>query len=232
MEIFLPMPTRTDGVPKTAARRPATKAAPRRAKLKPTVGAYPAEWERIETLKDGTPFLLRPLVPADADELRRQVSRSDPEDMRLRFFSPIKQISDTLLERLIRLDYDRTMALVAIGKDAAGAEEGWGVARLSADEERTEAEFAVAVFSDMKGRGLGRLLMARLIEYARARGFRRLYGDVLRENTPMLGLCQAIGFEIDGGQVREPGVVHLSLDLTKRTRTRTKKPSGVGIGGA
>lgn len=224
------MPASADGAPKRPARKPAGGARPRAPKLKPTVGAYPAEWERMERLKDGTPFLLRPLKRDDGAELSRQVSRSDPEDMRLRFFSPIRQLSDALLERLIGLDYDRTMALVAIGKDAAGADEGWGVARLSANEERTEAEFAVAVFSGMKGRGLGRLLMTRLIEYARARGFRRLYGEVLRENAPMLGLCQAIGFEIRGGAVEEPGVVHLSLDLKKRARA--KKPSGVGVGGA
>jgi acetyltransferase len=42
------------------------------------------------------------------------------------------------------------------------------VVRVVADPDNVEAEFAVAVRSDMKGRGLGGLLMQKLIGYCRA----------------------------------------------------------------
>ncbi len=68
------------------------------------------------------------------------------------------------------------------------------VARLAADPDNVRAEFAIVVRSDMHRRGLGRLLLAHLIEYARSRGISELFGDVLAENRPMLALCSQLGF--------------------------------------
>ncbi|MBM3521865.1 MAG: GNAT family N-acetyltransferase, partial [Alphaproteobacteria bacterium] len=58
------------------------------------------------------------------------------------------------------------------------------------------AEFAVIVRSDLKGRGLGRLLMDRIITHARGRGVGEIVGDILRENTGMLALARDLGFEL------------------------------------
>ena len=71
-----------------------------------------------------------------------------------------------------------------------------GVARLVRDPDNVEAEFALMVRSDLKGRGLGRLLMQALLDYAAARGTRRLVGYVLRENQAMLTLLKPLGFEL------------------------------------
>jgi acetyltransferase len=63
----------------------------------------------------------------------------------------------------------------------------------------------VIVRSDLKGRGLGSLLMRLLIDYARARGIGTLFGEVLAENTAMLALARDLGFSAepaDGGIVR------------------------------
>ncbi|WP_422823031.1 GNAT family N-acetyltransferase [Variovorax humicola] len=72
-----------------------------------------------------------------------------------------------------------------------------GVARTVSDPDNIEAEFAIIVRSDLKGAGLGRLLLAQLIEHARSRGTGRLVGIVLRENERMLKLAHAMGFEDD-----------------------------------
>ena len=48
---------------------------------------------------------------------------------------------------------------------------------------------------DVAGRGLGTLLMRRLIDYARRRGIGEIFGQVLRENRQDAGLCRSLGFE-------------------------------------
>ncbi|HEY2533002.1 MAG TPA: GNAT family N-acetyltransferase, partial [Xanthobacteraceae bacterium] len=68
------------------------------------------------------------------------------------------------------------------------------------------AEYAIAVRSDWKGRGVGFLLMTRLIHIARQRGIGELVGEVLRENHPMLQMCRELGFST-GPQPADPAIV-------------------------
>ena len=83
------------------------------------------------------------------------------------------------------------MALAAL--DAAG--EILGVARLAGDPEGETAEFALLVRSDHQRRGLGRTLMEALIAYAKAHGYRRMWGALAAENQRMLDLAASLGFE-------------------------------------
>jgi acetyltransferase len=73
-------------------------------------------------------------------------------------------------------------------------------------------EYAVLVRSDLKGRGLGWLLMQTLIEYARSEGLRRLEGQVLKENTTMLTMCRELGFAV-ASDPHEAGSCLVGLDL-------------------
>lgn len=66
------------------------------------------------------------------------------------------------------------------------------------------------VRSDLKGRGLGYRLLAELIEYARHRGVRQLFREVLPENATMLRMAEELGF---GRSVQTAGMVRVSLDL-------------------
>jgi acetyltransferase len=127
------------------------------------------------------------------------------EDRRLRFFAPMRELSHPLAARLSQIDYDREMALLA-------QQEGVpiGVARYAADSDRRCAEFAIAVRSDWKGRGVGYLLLTRLIGVARAAGIGELYGEVLHENRRMLDMCHTLDFTIssdpnDGRDRLKPG---------------------------
>jgi len=71
-----------------------------------------------------------------------------------------------------------------------------GIAHFFADPDRQSAEYAIAVRSDWQGRGIGHLLMTRLIGIARQRGVGELVGEVLRETRLMLEMCRALGFTI------------------------------------
>ncbi|MDE1902285.1 MAG: bifunctional acetate--CoA ligase family protein/GNAT family N-acetyltransferase [Alphaproteobacteria bacterium] len=156
---------------------------------------YPTALVEAVTLESGETCLLRPMRPEDASAIEVFFRRLSSEDVRLRFFAPLTQLSPTLLARLTQLDYEREMALLL---SSAGAPESapdiYGVVRLSADPNNENAEFAITVRSDLKGHGIGRLLMKHLITYARSRMLRVLQGDVLRENRMMLELCRELGF--------------------------------------
>jgi acetyltransferase len=159
----------------------------------PAVGPfpYPKELESIGTAHDGTLIALRPVRPEDEPLLQDLFAHMSREDVRLRFFAPIRELTHSFAARLLHIDYDREMALSAQHDGAT-----LGVARYSADPDKQRAEFAIAVRSDWKGHGVGNLLMTRLIEIARAAGIGELFGDVLHENQPMLDMCRELGFTV------------------------------------
>jgi acetyltransferase len=152
---------------------------------------YPAWLESTERLRDGTEVQLRPVRPEDEPLLEDLAAHMSPEDLRLRFFATMRGLSHALAWKLSHIDYDRAMALVAL-KDGVP----FGVGRFHAEEDRRRAEYAIAVRSDWKGRGLGYLLMTRLIAVAREWQIGELVGHVLRENQPMLRMCRELGFSI------------------------------------
>jgi acetyltransferase len=91
----------------------------------------------------------------------------------------------------------------------------YGVARLSADPDYQKGEYAVIVRSDLKGTGIGWILMRQLISYAEAEGLRVLSGDVLKHNTRMLEMCSKLGFEI-AVEPKDPSICKVQLMLPTR----------------
>jgi acetyltransferase len=174
-----------------------------------SIRAYPKELEQDLSVPEVGDCLLRPIRPEDAGAIVRLFQKLTPEDIRLRFFSPWREMPPTQLARLTQIDYDREMAFVLLSP-ATG--EILGVVRLAADPDNVRAEFAVLVRSDLKGHGIGRILMKRLIEHARARGLKELFGEVLAENTLMLALCRELGFTT-GTPAGSAGILRASLQL-------------------
>jgi acetyltransferase len=155
------------------------------------IAPYPQHLATVERLRDGTVLRVRPLRPEDEPMLHDLAAHMTPEDLRLRFFTTTRGLTHRVAARLSQLDYDRELALLAELDGAA-----LGVARFAADPDRLRAEYAVAVRTDWKGRGLGYLLMMRLIDVARQQGIGELFGEILRENEPMLQMCRELGFGI------------------------------------
>jgi acetyltransferase len=155
---------------------------------------YPRELERPLTLAGGRALLLRPIRPEDEPALLRGFSRLSEDEVRARFFLPMKAMPHVTAARFTQIDYDREMAFVLAERSAGGGEELRAVVRLAADPDNAKAEFAIVVERELSGLGLGAMLMRRLIDYARARGIGALYGDVLEDNVVMRGLCRSLGF--------------------------------------
>lgn len=165
---------------------------------------------RIE--QDGRHLRIRPIRPDDQPALRETFKQLSPEDVRMRFLSPLRTLSHEMAARLAHIDYDREMALVLFEETPGGAQVPLGVVRLAADADLESAEFAVVVVSSQQGKGFGRLLMERIIAYARQRGIKELFGAVLAENMRMLGLAAALGFEVSHA-ANEPGVMRVAKRL-------------------
>jgi acetyltransferase len=179
------------------------------------ISPYPRELEGEARLRDGTGVRLRPIRPEDEPLLQDLAAHMTAEDLRLRFFTTMRGLPHPLAARLSQLDYDREMALLALPKDGEAA---LGVARYAADPDRKAAEYAIAVRSDWHGRGLGYLLLTRLIEVARERGIGALTGAVLHENRAMLQMCRELGFTI-AADPDDAGLVRV---------TRSLQPSATG----
>jgi acetyltransferase len=146
------------------------------------------------TLGDGRTLLLRPIRPEDEPSLQATFSTLTPEEVRLRFFIPMKTLSHVVAVRFTQIDYDREMGLILTEPGIPGKTEIYGVANLVTTPDGERAEYAIIVHHDLIGTGLGIFLMKRIIDYARMRGISEIYGDVLRENAPMLKLCKVLGF--------------------------------------
>ncbi len=173
---------------------------------------YPKELEETVILPNERPLLLRPVLPEDEPALQALALRASPDDLRLRFFQPIRELSHDLAATLTQIDYHREMALVAVGPGLPGKAEMYGIVNLSADPNNEHAEYSILVDRALMGFGLGNLLMKRIIAYARTRGISEIHGEVLQENKPMLQLDRALGFTIHADP-NDPGLKHVILKL-------------------
>ncbi|HYX04752.1 MAG TPA: bifunctional acetate--CoA ligase family protein/GNAT family N-acetyltransferase [Reyranella sp.] len=161
---------------------------------------YPVELE-TDIEHRGQTLHIRPIRPDDEGMLQAFARRLTPEDIRLRFHGPLRELSHELAARLTQIDYDRDMAFLLLdGKELLG------VGRLAADPGFEQAEFALVVASDRQGRGYGSLLLRHVLQFAKVRGIQRVFGLVLRENHRMLELTKRMGFTRESGRIGEPDV--------------------------
>ena len=129
----------------------------------------------------------------------------------MRFFDSTRSLPRSRLARFSQIDYDREMALVAIEHGNDGIEHALGEVRAVADPGSKFADFAIVVASEIKGRGLGQLLLQSLISYCRGRGIAGLRGETLEGNLRMQRLARRVGFTVTTGSDR--GTMDLRLAL-------------------
>lgn len=171
---------------------------------------YPEELEEWVSWQ-GEQILLRPIRPEDAPQHIEFFQALDPEDVRMRLFVRVRELSHSQLARMTQIDYDREMAFIATRKREDGRPETIGAARVVFDPDNVSGEFAISVRSDLKGKGLGYLLMKKLIAHCRARGTQEIVGETLSYNQGLLGLVRSLGF--DAWRSSENDTMLLKLDL-------------------
>lgn len=182
------------------------------------IAPYPAELAETVTW-NGESLLLRPIRPEDYPQHRAFIDALDTQDLRLRFFSTQRELPRSELARLTQIDYAREMAFIAVRTASGESPQTIGVVRAVADPDNVDAEFAILVRSDLKGRGLGQLLMRKMVDYLRARGTQRIVAEVQRENTAMQELARANGFTVDA-QSSDAAIERFVLELRGSSSTR------------
>ena len=173
------------------------------------VRPYPSQWQRHLEVRDGWRILARPIRPEDEPLIHELLRHVTSQDLRLRFFAPMKQFTHEFIARLTQLDYARAMAFVAFDETSG---EMVGVVRIHSDSIYQSGEYAILLRSDLKARGLGWALMQLIIEYARSEGLKTVSGDVLAENTVMLEMCRNLGFEVKS-DAEDPALCHVTLQI-------------------
>ncbi|MGQ0801279.1 MAG: GNAT family N-acetyltransferase [Pseudomarimonas sp.] len=171
-------------------------------------------WCEDLVLGDGRQLHLRPIVAEDADALRHGFELLDADEVRMRFMHPMSELTPELAKRLSDLNPKRDFAIVAAEPLPPGEALVGAVVRASIAADGRRAEFAILVSRLLAGQGLGRLLMKRIIRWAKLKRLDELYGDVLEENSSMLKLASSLGFRREH-QPHDPGVVRVRLALRK-----------------
>ena len=163
----------------------------------------------VLALRDGECVPVREIRADDAPALQRLVGRSSERSIELRFFGPMRELSEEKARRFAEVDGKDRFALVALDPD--DEREIVAVVRYERERGTDGAEYAALVEDRFQGRGLGIGLTRCLIEAAKERGIERLHALVLRENSRMLRLLRSL--EFPERKRWENGLEHIEIDL-------------------
>jgi GNAT superfamily N-acetyltransferase len=152
--------------------------------------AKPSTGENVR-LRDGSHVLVRAVRPNDKPLFVAGFERLSEESRYLRFMGYKKVLSVRDLEFFTELDHADHEAIGAIDPFTG---EGLAVARyMRYPHDRFSAEAAVVVIDSWQGRGLGGMLLGRLVARAREHGIERFVATLFTDNRAMLALFQRIG---------------------------------------
>lgn len=178
--------------------------------------------ERTEVMRlpDRRELWLRPVHPADAAPIAGAFELLGEDEVRKRYLHPVKALNLDYLTQLVNIVPGESFAVVAAEPLPPGEALVGALARLTRDPGKDSAEFAILVSHFVARQGLGKALMLRLIEWAKAHRIRRIWGEVLDDNTAMIELALALGFRRETS-MESANLLHVSLDLDpERPRRR------------
>jgi acetyltransferase len=159
---------------------------------RPTIRPYPAQYVWDWKLKDGTEVTIRPIRPEDEPLMVQFHATLSERSVYLRYFCSLSLSTRVEHERLVRIcfgSYDRGFALVADRKnpETGQHEDRW------------------------QGRGLGTELLAGVTRAAREEKFKKLCGEILRDNLATQAIFKKVGFRLTGTD--DPSSVSASLQI-------------------
>jgi acetyltransferase len=170
---------------------------------------YPQELEQWFNLRSGRRVLLRPYRSGDEQAYRDLFSKLTPKDIWLRYFSYLNDAPEYELKKFRDINYAADLIFVANALDRGKTPETIGVIGLSCDARRSIAEFGLIVRPDQKRQGLGKIMLSKMIGYARLQGYQLLVADVHKTNFAMLNMSVNLDFE----QHHRPGDEEVTICL-------------------
>lgn len=173
----------------------------------------PRSYRIEDTLRNGTPIVIRAIRPDDRERVRAAFGKLERETVYTRFFTYKDALTEKELKDATDADFDRTAALVVTvlenGEEVAIGG-GRYVAYDAADGSRA-AEVSFTIEEDYHGQGLASRLLAHLAAIARSKGVRRFEAEVLPQNAAMLKVFERSGLPMT--KRRGDGVVHVEMLL-------------------
>ncbi|NUO34632.1 MAG: GNAT family N-acetyltransferase [Dermatophilaceae bacterium] len=165
----------------------------------------PLEWEADVVLRDGSVAHIRPITPDDADGIRAFHSKQSEESIYLRFFAPLRELSERDVHRFTHVDHHDRVALVATLDG-----EITGIGRYDRIAP-TSAEVAFNISDHFQGKGIGSVMLEHLAAIAQEMGITRFVAEVLPQNRKMLTVFKDAGYEVT--HHIEDGVVEVAFDI-------------------
>ncbi|MCU1536936.1 MAG: CoA-binding domain protein, partial [Humibacillus sp.] len=172
----------------------------------------PEEWEADVVLRDGTVAHVRPITPDDAAGLQLFHSRQSPESIYLRFFAPLRELSQRDVHRITHVDHHDRVALVATLDG-----ELIGIGRYDRIDP-TSAEVAFNISDHYQGKGIGSVMLEHLAAIAQELGITRFTAEVLPQNRKMITVFKEAGYEVS--HHFEDGVIEVSFDILPTERSK------------
>jgi RimJ/RimL family protein N-acetyltransferase len=173
----------------------------------------PRDFACGDTLRNGLAVTIRHLRADDRERIAKAVRQLDRDSVYTRLFSYRNELTESALDRIMRVDAEHEVALVVTIR--AGSDETViGSCRYvvtSADGVEPTAEVAFVVEEDYHGFGIASRLLRHLAQIAREHGIGTLEADVLAENKSMLGVFARSGLPMT--KRRDGGSVHVILAL-------------------
>ena len=185
----------------------------------PLPPGYPQEWEADVVLSDGRVGHVRPIRPDDVEAIHEFHAGQSEESIYLRFFAPIKRLSDKDVHRFTHVDYVDRVALVMMISDRLA-----GIGRYDRLEPGGPvAEVAFNVSDHHQGRGIGSVLLEHLADIGREGGVKRFVADVLPQNRKMIGVFKDAGYDV--AHAFDDGVIAVSFDIEPTDESRAVRMS-------
>jgi acetyltransferase len=178
---------------------------------------YPTQYVRPFVNKAGENYVIRPVRPEDEPLVVQFHAKLSEESVYFRYFRAFQLSQRVEHERLTRMcyvDYDRTIALVTEWENPdSGKSEIVAIGRLTRLPNPQEAEFAILVRDDFQGKGLGTVVLQRLLQFGRDEGIKHVMAYMLGSNKGMITVCKRLGFTFE----REDDLVKAGIDLEAET---------------
>lgn len=154
---------------------------------------YPVQYVDKFKLPDDTTVVIRPIRPEDEPLIDELFTTASEHTITMRFFQRLTYISHERLVRYCQIDYDRELAFVAVIEEDQ-RERIIGDVRFSRQPDLENAEMAVLVSDQWQGHGIGKKLCEYCIGIAKEYGLKKIYMEILRDNTRMLHRAKQLGF--------------------------------------
>ncbi|MFA9412403.1 MAG: GNAT family N-acetyltransferase [Deltaproteobacteria bacterium] len=182
---------------------------------------YDESYEETVHLSDGQRIHLRPMRPSDKQMLLDGFEHLSPDSRYARFMAPKSTLSERELRYLTEVDGINHFAIGAIRRHLVSKPEGVGSARfVRLSDQPDTAEPAVTVLDDFHGKGLGSIMLQRLIEAAWERDVRWFCTELLADNTASKRMIESLSPDVTFRHAGD-GAIIATLPVPEPDRTPT-----------